>query len=58
MLKLTSVASKPIAGDISLVEHVIGTHSNKLELSAQRLLKLLRNSRFAGVLGAQLQGAF
>lgn len=58
MLKLTSVARKPVAGETSSVERVIGTHSNKLEVSAQRLLNLLRSSEISRVLGKQLQGAF
>lgn len=58
MLKLTSVARKLVVGETSSVERVIGTHSNKLEVSAQRLLNLLRSSEISRVLGKQLQGAF
>lgn len=52
------MAREPVAGEASLVERVIGTHSNKLEVSAQRLLKLLRRREISRVLGKQLQGAF
>lgn len=52
------MARKPVAGEASLVERVIGTHSNKLKVSAQRLLKLLRRREISRVLGKQLQGAF
>lgn len=52
------MARKPVAGEASLVERVIGTHSNKLKVSAQRLLKLLRLREISRVLGKQLQGAF
>lgn len=52
------MARKPVAGEASLVERVIGTHSYKLGVSAQRLLKLLRRRGISRVLGKQLQGAF
>lgn len=56
MLKLTSVARKPVTGDASLAERVNGTRSNKLEVSAWRLLKLLRNSEISRVPGKPAAG--